>query len=1109
MWTIDQSIRKGRYLMCRNIPFVLTVLCTLSLLAADGEVSASIDCVTLWGPEGVQISQINDDRYVQPVGNPNMISDGAGGAFYAWRGSQDDQIRHIYMQRIDASGLARWITNGIDINHRYITSSLISLTQDGSGGVIVCWYDEEDNYVYMQRLNENGVDQWDPGGAIAGVGTLFGDPYYRITMDGSGGAIMIYIRYIVVLNPEGPQPSYTEMNIQRVDEYGVPQWGNYGIRLSTSPDDTAHGYPGIISDGAGGAIYAYPSYSGRYIYIGRIDSDGTTLWSESVSQLLASGLADLRIVEDGSGGAIVSWMAYDNGVYKLRAQRFSADGMAMWAAEGEEVVTGTIKESSNQIAPDGSGGAILTWTDNRLSGIGNNGLNTYAQRLDGAGVAQWTSGGHAVCVTDWDQIDPCITASGDKGAIIAWADESGAESDIYAQRVDSLGVGEWVSCGKAVCSELYDQNYPLIVGDGADGAIVAWRDYRIAETYDYEIYSQRINIAGTEQWTAGGQIVCEYYENDQQNVAVASDGTEGAIVAWSAKMGGIYMQRVAPMGSLQWGDYGVTVCPQDWKSDHPQVIPNGTGGAIAVWQDRRNGRADIYAQQIDATGSKVWPADDVAICTTSGEQRYPKLADDGAGGAIVAWEDFRADDLDIFLQRVNAGGLIQWDLDGIGLCTAAGDQQQIQIISDGSDGAIVVWADGRNADSDIYMQRVDADGVALWTAGGIPVGSEMGDQIGPRILPDGFGGAIITWQDGRGENYDIYAQRIGADGSALWDAGGIVVCAAQADQIYPRLNSDGSGGAIITWMDGRALDDYDSEIYAQRIGGDGSIQWILDGSKLIDEYVRDTAAEVVPDGSGGAIVACYDYNITVQHVDSNGVCLWGIEGVTFSDIFKTGIPVVAPDGNGGALIAWNGYSYTNRYASSFGHRIRHRVEAYTTIASDPPGLDIVVAGEVYKSPYTFLSIAGMEIEIGVISPQFYQGDDLYFIEWSDGGDIMHVVTMLPDTMTYTAYFSDVTTDDEVGRTPLVNALHQNHPNPFNPRTTISFSLKSKNNISLVVYDVAGRLVNVLVDEVRDAGPHDVTWDGRDKTGRGVESGVYFYRLKAGEFIETRKMVLLR
>lgn len=88
-------------------------------------------------------------------------------------------------------------------------------------------------------------------------------------------------------------------------------------------------------------------------------------------------------------------------------------------------------------------------------------------------------------------------------------------------------------------------------------------------------------------------------------------------------------------------------------------------------------------------------------------------------------------------------------------------------------------------------------------------------------------------------------------------------------------------------------------------------------------------------------------------------------------------------------------------------------------------------------------------------------------------------------------------------------LTQNHPNPFNPSTTIRFSLRERGRASLAIYDVAGRLVRVLADDVMDAGPHDVTWDGKDRGSRAVASGVYFYRLETGVYTETKKMVLLR
>jgi hypothetical protein len=93
--------------------------------------------------------------------------------------------------------------------------------------------------------------------------------------------------------------------------------------------------------------------------------------------------------------------------------------------------------------------------------------------------------------------------------------------------------------------------------------------------------------------------------------------------------------------------------------------------------------------------------------------------------------------------------------------------------------------------------------------------------------------------------------------------------------------------------------------------------------------------------------------------------------------------------------------------------------------------------------------------------------------------------------------------------PAATVLEDNFPNPFNPVTRIKFALKEKGHVSLRVYDVAGRLVNVLVDEVRDAGSCEVVWDGANDEGRRVASGVYFCRMEARDYERTLKMVLLR
>ena len=88
---------------------------------------------------------------------------------------------------------------------------------------------------------------------------------------------------------------------------------------------------------------------------------------------------------------------------------------------------------------------------------------------------------------------------------------------------------------------------------------------------------------------------------------------------------------------------------------------------------------------------------------------------------------------------------------------------------------------------------------------------------------------------------------------------------------------------------------------------------------------------------------------------------------------------------------------------------------------------------------------------------------------------------------------------------------QNYPNPFNPFTTISFSLTAEDaeNAEIEIFNIKGQKVNTLVNEILPAGEHSVIWNGRDSSGKRVSSGIYFYKLKAGNYQKVRKMVLLK
>jgi hypothetical protein len=162
------------------------------------------------------------------------------------------------------------------------------------------------------------------------------------------------------------------------------------------------------------------------------------------------------------------------------------------------------------------------------------------------------------------------------------------------------------------------------------------------------------------------------------------------------------------------------------------------------------------------------------------------------------------------------------------------------LVSDGDGGAIIAWTVYCNSSIDIYAQRIDAAGAALWAAGGVLLSDQPYDKWLNGIVSDSAGGAIVVWADNVPPRPVIRAQRVNAAGTRLWTTAGILV-SGDALGGYdlasesPIALSDGAGGAIVVWR-GYYLRDYGSyyqdetDGYAQRINASGVKQWGFPGS---------------------------------------------------------------------------------------------------------------------------------------------------------------------------------------------------------------------------------------------------------------------------------------
>jgi hypothetical protein len=427
-------------------------------------------------------------------------------------------------------------------------------------------------------------------------------------------------------------------------------------------------------------------------------------------------------------------------------------------------------------------------------------------------VAQWQLDGTILSLPP-AAVAPSVVADGSGGAITVWT-QAGAT---YAQRVDASGTALWTAGGVEVCASngFGGTTDPRLWPDGMGGAFITWRDGRNLLTTSQDIYAQRVDAAGAPQWTANGvQLSTSAFGEDLPAVVAAGSG--GAIVMWRGNFGDIFAQGLNAAGSTLWAAGGVNIGAGPTVATNLELVPDGAGGAVVAWSDARLGILDlnIYAQRVDGSGASLWLMDGEPLCTVLTMQILNDLALDADGSAIATWTDPRAGGIDIYVQKVDGAGDPQWTADGVAVCLAVGDQGAPVVCSDGFGGAIVAWHDPRTGVFDIAAQRVNQWGTPQWAVDGIGLCIAAGDQTLPTIASDGGGGAIVAWSDGRVMPPATYALGVTLGGFTGWTLDGVPVSVAPGAKSQIGIASDNAGGAIVAWLDGRPSA---SGVYAQRI----------------------------------------------------------------------------------------------------------------------------------------------------------------------------------------------------------------------------------------------------------------------------------------------------
>ncbi len=502
-----------------------------------------------------------------------------------------------------------------------------------------------------------------------------------------------------------------------------------------------------------------------------------------------------------------------------------------------------------------------------------------------------------------------------------------------------------------------------------------------------------------------------------------------------------------------------------------------------------SGLTDIFLAKLDPSGNHVWSKS----FGGPGLDECRSVAVDVSGNVVIAAFVYgpvnfggatltSAGLYDVALAKFDNGGTHQWS----NTWGDASDQQAMSVATDPSGNVIV---------GGTFLSTLDLGVGSMATAGG-------NDGFLARFSPSG----VCQWSKRFGDGNEQKILQVGTDGSGSVFAGGYFD--GSIDFGGGPLANAGAVDVFLARLSGTG-----SHIWSKRFGTSGSEEnWGLathsNGNVIVAGYMSGAA-----DFGGGPLPHAGGEDIYMARFDPTGAHVWSksFGSGSYQSGFGVAITAAGEILLGAAVL--NSVNFGGGNLTSAGG-----VDAALARFSDDSPIPVLF------QDFRAIARAGI-VEVSWIMSHDELLADYALYRQEEGSAPVEVArgTIVPTVSEFvdhgvlpaTTYRYELVVraqSGEVFRSPIATvstppmstSLEQNYPNPFNPRTTISFALASDSDVTLEVFDAAGRLVTTLLDGSKGVGRHTVDFDASR-----LSSGVYFYRLRAGDFDQQKKMVLLK
>lgn len=425
-----------------------------------------------------------------------------------------------------------------------------------------------------------------------------------------------------------------------------------------------------------------------------------------------------HIAYDASGNFYVGFYSFESGNYNIRLQYYNIEGEAQWAAGGILISNHTQNSwvTDWDLTTDNSGNCVMAFNDVR---DGN--ANVYAYSISSTGAFNWGNDGIALTSDPEDEFAPALTVTSTNDVIVVWSRPTATENEIVMQKISQSGTLSWGTSGLTYQAGTSSYTGPRVLGVEDGKFIMAfYKESGSFPAITRTIYAQKFDGSGNTVWGTDVLVSNSDGINAYNNFVMATDNTDGIVVAWmddrdnDLNIDGA-VQRVLTDGTIDWPANGVEVNTTALTSNQNVIIlgVDNNDNVLVTWSKKNSNQTQtaIAGQKINSSGVRQWSDDGIEFIAMS-----PEVSGSDGGvvfdgtNAMIIFEEYAENTVYSHVKAlaVDGTGTMLWTPDTTLMASRSTEKVHLVVSGLYNNQVIAVWEEG--SDKDIYMQNIYTDG---------------------------------------------------------------------------------------------------------------------------------------------------------------------------------------------------------------------------------------------------------------------------------------------------------------------------------------------------------------------------------------------------------------